>query len=213
MKAVELSMDMEKVMNYSNLFITGYDKNNEWMLKWFLDNFTKHNETPILPFDFDDFQAPIGNASNWFKKPFAMIDASRNAERVCWIDLDCHVQGCIDDIWDYVEPNKLGMVEDLPWSTRSKEKWHNSGVVAFEGRPFILDTWASEISLHPKIGDQEVLHNIVKHGLGRLIHITDLPRRYNTLRLDVIDNTVPKDMKVMHWTGYKGKDEIRKMIQ
>ena len=86
-------------------------------------------------------------------------------------------------------------------------------MVAFEGRPFILDTWASEISLHPKIGDQEVLHNIVKHGLGRLINITDLPRRYNTLRLDVIDNTVPKDMKVMHWTGYKGKDEIRKMIQ
>ena len=57
-------MDTEKDMSYSNLFITGYDKNNEWMLDWFLKNFSKHNKTPILTYDFDYFQAPVGNSLN-----------------------------------------------------------------------------------------------------------------------------------------------------
>lgn len=212
MKAVELNMDTAKAMSYSNLFITAYDKSNEWMLEWFLSNFTKHNNTPILPYDFDTFKTPVDSSKNWFKKPFAMIDAAKQTDKVCWIDLDCHVQGSIDDIFDYIEPNKLAMVEDLPWSNRRGERWHNSGVVAFQGRPMILDTWAAQVSLSPEVGDQEVLHSIVRHDMKRLINITDLPRRYNTLRLDVIDNTVPSDMKVMHWTGAKGKEKIWSLI-
>jgi phosphatidylethanolamine-binding protein (PEBP) family uncharacterized protein len=45
-----------------------------------------------------------------------------------------------------------------------------------------------------------------------MIHISDLPREYNTLRLDLIDNTAPKNIKIMHWTGKKGKDKIRSMM-
>jgi len=207
-------MDMVKDMAYSskNLFITAYDKNTEWMLKWFLSNHKKHSDTSILTYDFDQFKAPIDGAKNWFKKPFAMIDASKKAQKVCWIDLDCHIQGPIDEIFNYTEPNKLAMVEDLPWSTRRGEKWHNSGVVAFQDRPNILDEWATAISLNQAVGDQEVLHELVKDGMRRMIHISDLPRKFNTLRLDVLDNTIPHDMRIMHWTGAKGKEVIKDLI-
>ena len=48
--------------------------------------------------------------------------------------------------------------------------------------------------------------------MRRLIHIESIPRKYNTLRLDKLDNTTPKKVLVMHWTGKKGKEEIRKLI-
>ena len=203
---------MEKVMRYSKLFITGYDKNTNWMFDWFMDNFSQHTDIPILPYDFDEFKTPIDGVKNWFKKPFAMIDAAKQAESVCWIDLDCHIQGPIDDIFNHLEPNKLAMVEDVPWSSRRGETWHNSGVVAFSGRPIILDEWASRVALNPSVGDQEVLHGIVREGMKRLIHITDLPRKYNTLRLDLLDKSAPKDISIMHWTRPKGKEKIRSIM-
>ena len=45
-----------------------------------------------------------------------------------------------------------------------------------------------------------------------MIHITDLPREYNTLRIDFIDGTNPNNPKIVHWTGAKGKEEIKKMM-
>ena len=37
----------------------------------------------------------------------------------------------IDEIFDLLEPQKLSMVEDKPWSWRRGHVWHNSGVVGF----------------------------------------------------------------------------------
>jgi len=196
-----------------NLFITGYDNNTEWMLKWFLKNFYNNSHTAILPYDFDEFKAPTQGMMNWFKKPFAMLDAASKANKVCWIDLDCEIKENIDGIFDLIEPNKLAMVEDLPWTKRTNQKWHNSGVVGFQGKPKILQEWAAEVALNPPIrGDQEVLHSMMTDSLKRMIHITDLPREYNTLRIDFIDGTNPKNPKIAHWTGQKGKEHIRKMI-
>jgi hypothetical protein len=48
--------------------------------------------------------------------------------------------------------------------------------------------------------------------LTRLSNITTLPNRYNVLRLQHIDNTLPKNPLIQHWTGHKGKDHIRKLI-
>ena len=209
-------------MKFSKLFITGCDKNTEWMLPWFIDNFTKNNDCPLMIFDFGmspevavfcDAVKVSGQDVGWFKKPKAMIEATKHSKYICWLDTDCHVQANIEDIFDYVEPNKIAMVEDVPWSKRRGEKWHNSGVVAFNDRPNILDEWATAVATNPQVGDQEVLHSLVKHGMRRMIHITDLPRKYNTLRLDIDDGTAPADTVVMHWTGHKGKDIIRKMMK
>lgn len=204
---------MVRHMKYSNLFITGYDSSTEWMLKWFLKNYNKHCKTPIVTYNFDEFKTPIkGDIKNWFKKPFAMIDASRVAKNVCWIDLDCEVMDSIDDIFNQCEPNKLLMAEDKPWTIRRQEKWHNSGVVAFKSRPNILDEWAAAVAYNPKVGDQEVLHSLLQNPLRRISHITDMKRNYNTLRIDLIDSTAPENIKVMHWTGAKGKEHIRGLI-
>jgi len=209
---------MEKGMRYSKLFITGYDSTTEWMWPWFYKNFTTQMpKANIIAYNFDEFEAPIGGIKNWFKKPFAMIDASKKADAVCWIDSDVEVKYTIEDIFDYCEPNRLAMVEDQPWTIRRKETWHNSGVVAFNGRPNILDEWAAAVGnlpevTNPMFGDQDVLHHLLKDDMRRRIHITDLPKAYNTLRLDLVDSTAPAKIKMMHWTGAKGKDQIRSMM-
>jgi hypothetical protein len=209
-------------MKSSKLFITGCDYNTEWMLPWFVKNFKKHNpETELVIYDFgmrgglypEMRKSLRGNQDKgWFKKPAAMLNASQLADNVCWIDTDCEIVGNINGIWEHLEPNKLLMAEDLPWSKRRGEKWHNSGVVAFQSTPKILSEWAAEVSVNPIQGDQEVLHMMVKDGLKRMIHITDLPRKYNVLRIDHLDKTVPKDPKIFHWTGKKGKDKIRSLM-
>jgi hypothetical protein len=215
-------MDMVKVMNYSKLFITGCDKNTEWMLPFFIPRFTKHNSAPLMVFDFGmspevaqavDAVPLKSQDSGWFKKPLAMVKASKVADYVCWLDTDCEIRENIEDVFDYLEPNKLALAKDLPWTTRHKETWHNTGVVAFRSRPIILDEWAAAVTFTKERGDQEILHMMLQDPMRRLIHITDLPRSYNTLRLDLQDLTAPKNIKVMHWTGQKGKEQIRSMMR
>ncbi len=201
---------MVKAMSYSNLFISGCDKNARWMQKWFERNFKKHN--PNADLKIYDFDKEFSESAGWFKKPAAMLDAAKQANKVCWIDIDCHIKDNVEAIFDYTEPNKLCMVEDVPWSKRRGETWHNSGVVAFENNPPILKMWYDMVVQNPSVGDQEVLHEYVRQGMNRLIYIKDLPRQYNTLRLDVLDNTTPKNIKIMHWTGAKGKQEIKRLI-
>lgn len=205
----------------SNLFITGCDVSREWQLPWFVDNFKKHNpNAELLIFDFGMKDNPFPAISKkhfsqdkgWFKKPSAMMKASLVADKVCWLDTDCEVRSNIEDIFNYTEPNKLCMVEDVPWSKRRGETWHNSGVVAFQGTPNILREWATEVSYNPKAGDQEVLHTMLSDPLKRIIHIKDISREYNTLRIDLIDNSAPKNIKVMHWTGAKGNDYIKGLL-
>lgn len=215
-------------MKLSNLFVTGADRNTEWMLPWFINNYYEHNDTPLRIIDFGlseemrnrfhnriiEFSSP---ASHWFKKPSAMVEASKYAENVCWLDSDCEVREDISNIFSYIQPNKLTMAEDQPWSTRRGETWHNSGVVAFRGVPVILNHWAQEATMlmedrGPMYGDQDILHELVRPGMNRMVHIRSLPKKYNTLRLDLLDNTAPSKIKIMHWTGKKGKEEIRKQI-
>jgi len=205
-------------MTYSKLFITGFDSTTAWMIPWFKKNFYQHMpESNLLAYNFDSFEAPSSGLKNWFKKPFAMQDAAKQARSVCWLDSDIEIKSDITDIFNYVEPNKLAMVEDRPWSARRGEKWHNSGVVAFNSRPNILDQWSAAVANvksnnNPMLGDQDILHHLVRDGIKRMIHITDLPQQYNTLRLDVLDNNVPSYIKCMHWTGGKGKEHIRSLM-
>ena len=206
---------MEKIMQSSNLFITGCDSNTRWMLDWFKEQFYKHNPNAQLHvFDFDH---EFMEQQRWFKKPAAMKHATSMAANVCWIDTDIEVRDNIEDIFEHIRPNKLTVAVDQPWTIRRNEKWHNSGVVVFNGVPVILDHWLGEVDKvdqSPKAlyGDQDVLHELVKDGMNALVHIHELPKQYNTLRIDLLDNTAPADIKMMHWTGAKGKDIIREMI-
>lgn len=194
----------------SKLFITGCDHRTRWQLPWFEENFRKHN--PNANLKIYDFDTQFPENAGWFKKPAAMVAASKKAEMVCWLDTDCEVLGNLNEIWNHVEPNKLSMAQDLPWSKRSGETWHNSGVVAFQGLPPILWTWKGLVLREAVQGDQETLHFYLRSGMNRMIHINDLPRRFNVLRIDHLDKTVPVNPLVYHWTGYKGNNIIRKQM-
>ena len=205
----------------SKLFITGCDASAEWMLPWFVENLRKHTDIPLMIFDFgmegslypELRKSCRTNAKGWFKKPSAMVKAAAFADQVCWLDTDCEVLGDISGVFDYIVPNKLSMVQDKPWTTRQRQMWHNSGVVAFQDVPQILKEWEQMCMAPPARGDQEVLHWMLgDNPLNRMIHIEDIPNRYNVLRLQHIDNTVPKNPLIYHWTGAKGKDHIRKLM-
>ena len=209
-------------------FITGCDANTEWMLKWFLKNYIKHNDTPIIFADFgvtkemrtwiyqvsefvDIIDVPKQKVGGWFYKPTSLLLSSYH--ETCWLDTDIHVLGDLSGVFDHVDNDKLGMCEDKPWSWRRGETWHNSGVIAIKGKPPMLAKWAEECKKNPKVGDQEVLHEIVRTTpMMRLMHISTLPNTYNWLRLQLIDGRDNPNKLCMHWTGQKGKDQIRKLM-
>ena len=204
----------------SKLFITGCDSHTEWMLPWFVETFKKHNDIPLMIMDFGmegswypEMRKSVRTTDKgWFKKPRAMQIASAFADQVCWLDTDCEVLGDISDIFSYIKPQKLSMVIDQPWSDRRGGTWHNSGVVAYQGVPQVLKDWVEWCAHTPIQGDQETLHVMLDSPLKRMIHIDDLPNKYNVLRIQHIDNTVPEDPLVYHWTGQKGKEHIRKLM-
>ena len=211
---------------YDKVFLTGCDKTQEWMLDWFLENYKKHNDTPILFANFGvsdsmlskikrqkKFHAVLDltkvKENGWFKKPISMMNCP--SEKTVWIDTDCEVLGDLHKIFDYLVEGKLNMVEDVPWSKRRKETWYNSGIVGFINKPGILQKWVSKVKEEPKVGDQEVLHNMTDQ-LQKLMYINPLPKQFNVMRIQHMDKTVPKDPLVYHWTGRKGKIIIEKRM-
>jgi len=222
---------------FDKCFITGCDENTEWMLPWFVENYKKYNDIPLVFADFGvslelknmlshlgfdhiiDMRTTVADSTignpkklvNWFKKPKAMVNCSKISNYSCWIDSDIEVLADMSNIFSYVIPNKIGMVQDHPWSKRMMETWHNSGIVAFKDCPAILDKWAWYIEKgnHGQRGDQEVLHAMINSPLNRMIHITDIPNEYNWLRIQFEhDDESSKKAKAIHWTGRKGKERI-----
>lgn len=215
---------------YDKAFLTGSDKNNEWMLEWWLDNYKMHNSLPVLFADFgvsnkmrkwveSNFDKvldmPEVNNKAWFLKPHSMIEASKECKKVCWIDTDCHILQPIEDVFKYVVPQRLSMVRDRPWTEKYNQTWHNSGVVAFEGLPHVLSLWEELCRTGSnQRGDQEVLHAIMNNDeLRRRTFIEDIPIFYNWLRLDIKAGRDSNRKKIMHWTGGKGKEVIKEMMK
>ena len=136
------------------------------------------------------------------------------AEKTVWIDTDCQVLQNIESVFSLLQPNKLNMVEDKPWTKRRGENgaWYNSGVVGYIGKPPILRQWADWILESNEIGDQEVLYERLD-PLEKLTYINPLPNEYNWLRVQIEhDDQDSWNKKVVHWTGYKGKKRIMDQI-
>jgi len=220
---------MSKRKIFPRAFLIGCDENTEWMLKWFLKNYKFHgNETKFVFGDFgvskrtatmiDNNSLFLGRMEmerkpekTWFLKPETMWFAP--VKECIWLDIDIEIRGNIDGLFDLLEKGKLNMVPDHPWTKRRGEQWHNSGVVGFIDKPKILKDWALKTANgnHGQVGDQEVLHSML-NPITRIGAINDLPHQYNVLRLDVEHDDYKGPIKMMHWTGAKGKDRIKEMI-
>ena len=215
---------MVRHMKYSEAFLTGCDEKTEWMLPWFFENYKKHNKHPVVLANFGmsdkmlkyatDNAHAIMDLSKWKGKGWFLKPKSMNhcpSQKTVWIDTDCEVKDDLSKIFKHIEPEKLSMVEDKPWTQRRKEIWHNSGVVGFQDKPLILKMWQKQVEADPVVGDQEVLHSML-NPITKMTYIKDLPHKYNVLRIDLLDGRVPEDPAVIHWTGKKGKDEIRRQM-
>lgn len=215
---------MVRNMKYSEAFLTGCDEKSEWMLPWFFKNYKKHNKHPLVFANFGVSDEALKlvqkqahavmdlskwKGKGWFLKPKAMLNCP--AEKTCWLDTDCEILGDLSGIFKTIEPEKLSMVEDKPWTQRRKELWHNSGVVGFQGKPLILKMWNQQVEANPVVGDQEVLHSML-NPITKMTYIKDMPHKYNVLRIDLLDGRKPDDALIVHWTGKKGKDEIRRQM-
>ena len=217
---------------YDKVFLTGCDENTEWMLDWFINNLKKYNTTPVVFADFGvsdkmikrikkeaRFHAIINmrkaSEKGWFLKPRAML--SSPSKKTIWLDTDCEILDNIENLFDMLEPRKLAMVEDKPWTKRSGDLWHNSGVVGFIDKPIILHQWCKAIQSKKDVvavlgnGDQEVLHSML-NPITKLTYIKDLPNEYNITRVQVDNDNYQGAKKIMHWTGELGKIRIRSMI-
>jgi len=107
----------------SRVFFTGCDRNTEWQLEWFVKNYQKHNDTPLVFVDFgvssemrnsplflqfsEVYTAPKVAAGGWFHKPATMKMIGEIYSEACWLDTDIHILGDMSGIFDYVEKNKL----------------------------------------------------------------------------------------------------------
>mgnify|MGYP001341595735 FL=1 len=211
--------------SYDKAFVTGCDENHEWMLEWFFKNYKKHmKDVPLVFANFgltpdglkkvrENVHAVMNlktfDEEGWFKKPMSMIKCP--SKKTIWIDLDCEIRDDISNLFNMLKPNMLNMVEDKPWTMRGQELWHNSGVVGFIDKPTILYDWAKAIRDNPVQGDQEVLH-LLLNPITKIKYINDIPNEYNVLRLQVETDGYAGAIKVMHWTGQKGKNKIRAML-
>ncbi len=209
---------------YDQAFITGCDEGHAWMLPWFVKNYKRYNSAPLIFSDFgvsektleyvkQEFHCILDmtkvKEAGWFKKPRSMLYAP--AKKTVWIDTDCEILDNVEDIFNKLVPNKLAMVEDKPWTMRRGELWHNSGVVGFIDKPMILHQWCQRVHDQPSVGDQEVLHSMLD-PMSKLVHIEDLPNEYNVLRIQIVNDGYKGKKKIIHWTGPKGKNKIRSMI-
>ena len=216
--------------SFKKAFVTGCDANTEWMLPWFMRRYKQFNKMPIMFADFgiseeamkyvdEHFDLIINMKTvvdkGWFKKPKTMINASKHSEYTCWIDTDFEILDELESVFNYVEPHRIAMVEDKPWTKRRSPNlpYYNSGIVAFHECPQILHQWAWHVEKNPQVGDQETLHAMWDSPLSQRIYITDIPNEYNWLRLQLEhDNQNSSRKKAIHWTGQKGKDRIKGMI-
>jgi hypothetical protein len=222
-------------------FLTGCDSNTEWQLEWFLSNLRKNTDAKVVVGDFgmtkeardwckENFDYVVDvDAEGWFAKVemmWMMKPLFGNAQ-YCWLDTDCEVKSNPEGIFNYIEQNKLTVVVDHPWTEGGSPwtpqgncgPWYNSGVVAFEvanlNLPVVLQNWRTEVKEKGKHrGDQEALYFLLNLGeMNRVIHIAEAPHKYNVLRLDVLQERVPNKPAIMHWTGHKGKEEIRRQMK
>jgi len=224
-----------------NIILTGCDSNSEWQLPWFIKNFKAKCagtgcKLAIADFGMStdaytdamiqaDYVIDFEGEGGWFNKVRLFnhtYTVFGNDANICWLDTDCQIRRCPDQIFSYVEDNKLAMVIDHPWTENGSPwtpqgdcgPWYNTGVVAYKGRPNILFPWMKECQTNKHRGDQEALYTLLNEDVGkRFVNIAEVPHRYNTLRLDLLQNRGPDDPCITHWTGEKGKEEIRRQMK
>ena len=135
------------------MILTGVDTNHEHLIEWWVDNALRHNPNEnIGVWDFGmsfdkrekikiDYpnvwlSTPLDkhNTSGWFYKLHAVIEAPE--KRVAWLDVDCEILTSIEDVFDLVPPDMIGLTRDIV-----RANWWATGVIVVNDRPKLLYDW------------------------------------------------------------------------
>ena len=205
------------------MILTGVDDNHEDLLPWWLNNAIKHNTNEnIGVWDLgmssamrEKIQTQYPNVwlsipltknlnSGWFYKLHAVIDAPE--KRVAWLDVDCEILTNIEDIFNLVPPDMVGLTRD--WV---RGNWWATGVIVVNDRPDLLYKWNNRLLMNDGIrGDQEALEALI--GKNNNEEIQELPQEYQWLRISLNQGKDSPTKKVIHWTGPVGREHIRKNL-
>ena len=205
------------------MILTGVDTNHEDLLPWWLNNAIKHNTNEnIGVWDFgmsstmrEKIQKEYPNVwlsialdknpnSGWFYKLHAVIDAPE--KRVAWLDVDCEILTNIEDVFNLVPPEMIGLTRD--WV---RGNWWATGVIVVNDRPDLLYKWNDRLLRNDGIrGDQEALEALI--GKDTHEEIQELPQEYQWLRISLNQGKDSPTKKVIHWTGPVGREHIRKNL-
>ena len=207
------------------MIITGVDHSHEDLLEWWLKNVYKHHnynvEVGVMDFGMspalrgrleDNYPATFSRPFNgtkarkigWFYKVQAVMDCP--SKSVCWLDVDCEILTDISDVYNLVPPGMIGLTRD--WV---RGNWWATGVIVVNDRPSLLEHWDRRLNADDGIrGDQEALYELV--GNKEHEQIQELPQDYQWLRISFNKGKDSPTKKVIHWTGPRGKEHIRKNL-
>ncbi len=190
------------------------DKNQEWMLGWWFDNYIRHNHLPIQFVDIGMTEGGVRFCKargsyvkmkdvplkNWFKKPFAL--KLSQFKRTVYMDVDCEVRGSIFHLYKKY-PKGFVISKDLFTKQSPGKDPVNSGVIIFNHADSIIDKWGSSVIKNHTMyrGDQECL-DLVRYNYVELSPV------YNWTRV-MGDNS---NALIFHYVGAIGKEFIKKQI-
>jgi len=206
-------------------FVGGADKNVEWLLPWWFERLQKNTSNPIFIYDFGLSKKGINwakqkgielltleNNNGWFMKPAALLNTP--AKQKIWIDVDCEVVKPIDDLFSFVEEDKIAIAPDPVHSWGCK---YNTGVVGIQDKPACVEEWKTmcdnpESFFQMGRGDQELLWEMIRAEENP--PLSHIPKQYNWLRIYIEKyKKYHKDVRIIHWTGQRGKEIIAKSVR
>ena len=200
------------------MILTGVDTNHEHLIEWWVDNALRHNPNENIGvwdfgMSFDKrekikieypnvwLSTPLNkhNTSGWFYKLHAVIEAPE--KRVAWLDVDCEILTSIEDVFDLVPPDMIGLTRDIV-----RANWWATGVIVVNDRPKLLYDWNYRLNAGNIRGDQEALKEMI--GTEPNEQIQELPQDYQWLRISLNSGHDSPTKKVIHWTGPVGRKHI-----
>ena len=208
------------------MIVTGIDNNREDIIEWWIDNALKYNKTEkIGVWDLGMSSACrnklkrkykqvwfseiiVSSQIGWYYKVHCVKESPEQS--VVWVDSDCQILTDISDIFHLVPSGQIGLTRD--WE---RSNWWQTGVIAVNDRPSLLDTWHKRLWTPNEYGelirgDQEALNALV--GTGEHKQIVELPQEYQWLRMSLNKGIKSDNMKVIHWTGPAGKRFIKEVL-
>ena len=208
------------------------DKNGEWLLDWWWNNYSRENSYPVAFIDFGmsneklkwcsergqtiEFPFTLKTTENkeFLEKAKAQYGNEIHAARNCWFKkpLALTLTPFKQTIWLDTDCEVLGSLSKLfnykglaLAKTGIGSDEYNSGVVIYEKNSPIIQKWADNaVSNNANyIGDQDLFSHMV---FNEQLKVTDLPFEYNWN----ISNGINENALIIHWSSTWGKTYIKK---